>query len=150
MAKIRKSLLGQTMIETQPKKTRQGCGRAGDAPSTRHGSPRSFASAIISQHSPQPSASRSPASVQTRPSSFCSGHAWNLGGFRALSFLLGVCCCIFLSRTLVGGTPKTTPGSRSAQTCSKTRSSGRWMISSTSCVHHSVFATALYLWRPCV
>lgn len=26
MAKLRKSLLGQTMIESQPKKTRQGCG----------------------------------------------------------------------------------------------------------------------------
>ena len=26
MAKIRKSLSGQTMIESQPKKTRQGCG----------------------------------------------------------------------------------------------------------------------------
>ncbi len=26
MAKIRKSLSGQTMIEAQPKKTRQGCG----------------------------------------------------------------------------------------------------------------------------
>ena len=27
MAKIRKSLLGQTMIESQPKKTRQGSGQ---------------------------------------------------------------------------------------------------------------------------
>jgi len=43
MAKIRKPLLGQTMIESQPKRTRQGAGKHTKyAATSRNGKPKRY------------------------------------------------------------------------------------------------------------
>jgi len=43
MAKVKKSLTGQTMIETRPKKTRQGSGQHTKyAASSRNGKPKRY------------------------------------------------------------------------------------------------------------